>query len=182
SRIEYSDAQSIGSLTGVDKDEDVQSHRNKEPEIARLIDEVWPVDQIEAVKIKHVDVVNTQRSLEGQIKNHNAHQLGVMDITEKDTIKSNNTPRAVGNGTSRNPCVRGNPSGDLTHTCEFVRLVRDLEDDVQELWRIRDKLNFSEDDEPPLKKEYGHSLKFFLKGIVDQSPKKNKDHEEILKQ
>nr|GFA86630.1 hypothetical protein [Tanacetum cinerariifolium] len=30
--------------------------------------------------------------------------------------------------------------------------VRDLEDDVQELWRIRDKPNFSEDDVPPLKK------------------------------
>nr|GEZ93927.1 hypothetical protein [Tanacetum cinerariifolium] len=45
SRIEYSDAQSIGSLTGDDKDEDVQSRCNGEPETARLIDEVWPVDR-----------------------------------------------------------------------------------------------------------------------------------------
>ncbi|KAI3739920.1 hypothetical protein L2E82_30333 [Cichorium intybus] len=33
----------------------------------------------------------------------------------------------------------------------------------------------SDNDGPPLKKEYGHSLKFSLKGVVDKSPKKTKD-------
>nr|XP_043609846.1 uncharacterized protein LOC122581665 [Erigeron canadensis] len=79
--------------------------------------------------------------------------------------------------------------------------VRDHEDAVQELWRRRDiaeqdliaslraaaglptqeeifaisPYSDDEDDGPPLKKEYGHSLKFSLKGVVDKSPKKNKD-------
>lgn len=33
-----------------------------------------------------------------------------------------------------------------------------------------------EDDGPAIKKEYGHSLKFSLKGVVDKSPKKNKEY------
>nr|KAJ0213928.1 hypothetical protein LSAT_V11C400200570 [Lactuca sativa] len=79
--------------------------------------------------------------------------------------------------------------------------VRDLEDVVQELWRMRDKADqeltaslraaaglptqeeiFSiqpysddEDNKPSSKNEFGHSLKFSLKGVVDKSPKKNKE-------
>ncbi|XP_071690075.1 uncharacterized protein [Rutidosis leptorrhynchoides] len=80
--------------------------------------------------------------------------------------------------------------------------IRDHEDAVQELWRRRDKAeqgliaslraaaglptqeeifaispySDDEDDGPPVKKEYGHSLKFSLKGVVDKSPIKNKEY------
>ncbi|WOH14673.1 hypothetical protein DCAR_0934193 [Daucus carota subsp. sativus] len=81
--------------------------------------------------------------------------------------------------------------------------VRDLEDAVQELWKRRDIFDrdlianlraaaglptqeeifsispFSDDeDSGPIapKNEYGRSVKFSLKGLVDKSPKKNKDH------
>ncbi|KAJ9558275.1 hypothetical protein OSB04_012889 [Centaurea solstitialis] len=94
----------------------------------------------------------------------------------------------------------------LQYVCAACRgdcyQVRDQEDAVQELWRRRDKAEkdliaslraaaglptqeeiFSispysdeEDDGPALKKEYGHSLKFSLKGIVDKSPKKSKEY------
>ncbi|XP_076952187.1 uncharacterized protein LOC143625836, partial [Bidens hawaiensis] len=91
----------------------------------------------------------------------------------------------------------------LQYTCASCRgecyQVRDLEDAVQELWRRRDKADQDliaslraaaglptqqeifaitpysddEDDEPPVKKEYGHSIKFSLKGLANNSPKKN---------
>ncbi|XP_059649120.1 uncharacterized protein LOC132295062 isoform X2 [Cornus florida] len=81
--------------------------------------------------------------------------------------------------------------------------VRDVEDAVQELWRRRDKVDqdlivslraaaglptqeeifsispFSDDEENDpiiLKNEYGRSLKFSLKGLVDKSPKKTKEY------
>uniref|UniRef100_A0A5B7APH1 Uncharacterized protein n=1 Tax=Davidia involucrata TaxID=16924 RepID=A0A5B7APH1_DAVIN len=81
--------------------------------------------------------------------------------------------------------------------------VRDLEDAVQELWRRRDKADqdliansraaaglptqeeifsispYSDDEENgpiKLKNEYGRSLKFSLKGLVDKSPKKTKEY------
>ncbi|KAK9068883.1 hypothetical protein SSX86_012999 [Deinandra increscens subsp. villosa] len=93
----------------------------------------------------------------------------------------------------------------LQYTCASCRgecyQVRELEDAVQELWRRRDKADqdliaslraaaglptqeeifaitpYSDDDDdgPPLKKEYGHSIRFSLKGIVDKSPKKSKE-------
>lgn len=81
----------------------------------------------------------------------------------------------------------------------LVFQVRDLEDAVQELWRRRDKADQDliaslraaaglptqqeifaitpysddEDEELPVKKEYGHSIKFSLKGLANNSPKKN---------
>ncbi|GKE16468.1 hypothetical protein Tco_1424045 [Tanacetum coccineum] len=85
-----------------------------QPKTARLIDEVWPVDQTEAVKTKPVDVVPMEthsRVLRDKQRNHKPHQLDAVNVTRKDTVKSNNIPRAVGNGTSWNPCVGGNPSG-----------------------------------------------------------------------
>ncbi|KAI3510847.1 hypothetical protein L1887_17984 [Cichorium endivia] len=90
----------------------------------------------------------------------------------------------------------------LQYSCATCRgecyQVRDLEDAVQELWRRKDKADHdliaslrasaglptqqeifqispysdSDNDGPPLKKEYGHSLKFSLKGVPDKSPKK----------
>ncbi|GFY90474.1 PHD finger family protein [Actinidia rufa] len=81
--------------------------------------------------------------------------------------------------------------------------VRDLEDAVQELWRRRDEADrdliaslraaaglptqeeifsispYSDDEESGpaiLKNEYGRSLKFSLKGLVDKSPKKTKEY------
>ncbi|XAR63454.1 Histone-lysine N-methyltransferase [Bertholletia excelsa] len=81
--------------------------------------------------------------------------------------------------------------------------VRDLEDAVQELWRRRDKAEcdliaslraaaglptqeeifsispYSDDEDSGpvvLKNEYGRSLKFSLKGLVDKSPKKSKEY------
>lgn len=81
--------------------------------------------------------------------------------------------------------------------------IRDLEDAVQELWRRRDSFDqdlianlraaaglptqeeifsispFSDDEEnSPIvsKNEYGRTLKFSLKGLVDKSPKKSKDY------
>ncbi|KAA8520234.1 hypothetical protein F0562_014490 [Nyssa sinensis] len=81
--------------------------------------------------------------------------------------------------------------------------VRDLEDAVQELWRRRDIADrdlisslraaaglptqeeifsispYSDDEENGpviLKNEYGRSLKFSLKGLVDKSPKKTKEY------
>ncbi|GKE83583.1 hypothetical protein Tco_1557325, partial [Tanacetum coccineum] len=57
SRIEYSDAQSIGSLTGDNKDEDV-----------------------------------LLRVLRDKQRNHKPHQLDAVDVTGKDTVKSNNIP------------------------------------------------------------------------------------------
>lgn len=81
--------------------------------------------------------------------------------------------------------------------------VKDLEDAVKELWRRRDKTDrdlivslraaaglptqeeifsispYSDDDENGpvvLKNEFGRSLKLSLKGLVDKSPKKNKDY------
>lgn len=80
--------------------------------------------------------------------------------------------------------------------------VKDLEDAVQELWRRRDEIDkdliaslraaaglptqeeifsispYSDDEENVptiLKAEYGRSLKFSLKGLVDKSPKKTKE-------
>ncbi|KAI3764300.1 hypothetical protein L2E82_14307 [Cichorium intybus] len=94
---------------------------------------------------------------------------------------------------------------NLQYSCATCRgecyQVRDLEDAVQELWRRRDKADreltaslraaaglptqeeiFSiqpysdeEDNKPSSKNEYGRSLKFSLKGVVDKSPKKNKE-------
>nr|GEY26567.1 cytochrome P450 93A3-like [Tanacetum cinerariifolium] len=57
-----------------DKDGDVQSRRNREPETARLIDEVWPVDRIEAVNTKPVDVV--------PMKTHNRELWRMRDKAE----------------------------------------------------------------------------------------------------
>ncbi|XP_031273749.1 uncharacterized protein LOC116132240 isoform X1 [Pistacia vera] len=81
--------------------------------------------------------------------------------------------------------------------------VRDLEDAVRELWRRKDMADrdliaslraaaglptddeifsispYSDDDEnghTVLKNEYGRSLKLSLKGLVDKSPKKEKEH------
>ncbi|GFZ00429.1 PHD finger family protein [Actinidia rufa] len=81
--------------------------------------------------------------------------------------------------------------------------VRDLEDSVQELWRRRDEADrdliaslraaaglptqeeifyispYSDDEESApviLKNEYGRSLKFSLKGLVDKSPKMTKEY------
>lgn len=81
--------------------------------------------------------------------------------------------------------------------------VKDLEDAVKELWRRRDKADrdliaslraaaglptqeeifsispYSDDEENGpvvLKNEFGRSLKLSLKGLVDKSPKKNKDY------
>ncbi|XP_023752591.1 uncharacterized protein LOC111900919 [Lactuca sativa] len=94
---------------------------------------------------------------------------------------------------------------NLQYRCATCRgecyQVRDLEDAVQELWRRRDKADreltaslraaaglptqeeiFSiqpysddEDNKPSSKNEFGRSLKFSLKGVVDKSPKKNKE-------
>ncbi|KAK9283559.1 hypothetical protein L1049_011807 [Liquidambar formosana] len=81
--------------------------------------------------------------------------------------------------------------------------VKDLEDAVKELWRRRDKVDqdliaslraaaglptqeeifsispYSDDEENGpiiLKNEFGRSLKFSLKGLVDKSPKKSKEY------
>ncbi|XP_071720632.1 uncharacterized protein [Rutidosis leptorrhynchoides] len=94
----------------------------------------------------------------------------------------------------------------LEYTCATCRgecyQIRDNEDAIKELWRRRDKAekgliaslraaaelptqeeifaispySDDEDDGPPVKKECGHSLKFSLKGVVDKSPKKNKEY------
>lgn len=84
-----------------------------------------------------------------------------------------------------------------------MRQVKDLEDAVKELWRRRDKVDrdqiasfraaaglptqedifsispYSDDEENGpvvMKNEFGRSLKLSLKGLVDKSPKKNKDY------
>lgn len=80
--------------------------------------------------------------------------------------------------------------------------MRDLEDAVHELWRRKDEADrdliislraaaglptqeeifsispYSDDEEsgPIVKNEYDRSLKFSLKGLVDKSPKKNKEY------
>ncbi|CAN1342430.1 Histone-lysine N-methyltransferase 2B [Linum perenne] len=81
--------------------------------------------------------------------------------------------------------------------------VKDVEDAVQELWRRRDSADhdliaslraaaglptqedifsispYSDDEDNGLvapKSEFGRSLKFSLKGVIDKSPKKSKDH------
>nr|GEX12386.1 zinc finger, FYVE/PHD-type [Tanacetum cinerariifolium] len=87
---------------------------NKEPKTTRLIDKVWPVDRTEAVKTKPVDVVPMKthsKVFRDKQTNHKPYQLSIVDVTGKDTVKSNNTPRVVGNGTSGNPCVGWNPPG-----------------------------------------------------------------------
>ncbi|KAF7153315.1 hypothetical protein RHSIM_Rhsim01G0128500 [Rhododendron simsii] len=95
--------------------------------------------------------------------------------------------------------------GNLQYKCATCRgecyQVRDLEDAVHELWRRRDEADrdliaslraaaglptqdeifsispYSDDEEsgPIVKNEYGRSLKFSLKGLVDKSPKKTKE-------
>jgi hypothetical protein len=81
--------------------------------------------------------------------------------------------------------------------------VKDLEDAVQELWRRRDKADrgliaslraaaglpaqedifsitpYSDDDEngpAAPRNDFGRSIKLSLKGLVEKSPKKSKDH------
>ncbi|CAK7330879.1 unnamed protein product [Dovyalis caffra] len=81
--------------------------------------------------------------------------------------------------------------------------VKDLEDAVEELWRRRDKADrgliaslraaaglpaqedifsispYSDDDEngpAPVRNDFGGAIKLSLKGLVDKSPKKSKDH------
>ncbi|GJV75394.1 hypothetical protein Tco_1506978 [Tanacetum coccineum] len=95
-RIEYSDAQSIGSLMGDNKDEDVQSRRNGEPETTRLIDEVWPVDRTEAVKTKQVDVVPVKthsRVLRDKQKKITSHINRALWMLPKKTLSNPITPK-----------------------------------------------------------------------------------------
>ncbi|KAK6120811.1 hypothetical protein DH2020_045439 [Rehmannia glutinosa] len=96
--------------------------------------------------------------------------------------------------------------GNLQYVCPTCRgeccQVRNLEEAVQELWRRRDEADkdliaslraaaglptqeeifdispFSDDEEsgPVLKNEYSRSLKFSLKGLGDNSPKKSKEY------
>ncbi|GJS97127.1 zinc finger, FYVE/PHD-type containing protein [Tanacetum coccineum] len=120
-RIEYSDAQSVGSLTGDNKDEDVQSRRNGEPETARLIDGVWPVDRTEAVKTKPVNEVlvkTDSRVLRDKQKKHRSHQLGAVDVTGKEAVKSSNTkgPKLVIHLGARNKNVANSPRSDASNS------------------------------------------------------------------
>ncbi|KAI3742910.1 hypothetical protein L1987_60608 [Smallanthus sonchifolius] len=100
-RIEHSDAQSIVSITGVNKDEDAQSCRYEEADTAGLTDSVWPVDQ-----------VTDHRILRDQMKNYRPHQL---DDTGKEGVKSQNTkgPKLVIHLGGRNKNVANSPSNSL---------------------------------------------------------------------
>ncbi|KAJ0735213.1 putative [histone H3]-lysine(4) N-trimethyltransferase chromatin regulator PHD family [Helianthus annuus] len=105
-RIEHSDAQSIGSITGDNKDEDVQSRRYEE---ASLTDGVWPVDQPEAKKLKLVNVVPVKtdhRSSRHKMKNHGPNQL------DDTGFKSNKTKLVIHLG-GRNKNVVNSPSKSL---------------------------------------------------------------------
>ncbi|KAI7757272.1 hypothetical protein M8C21_019183 [Ambrosia artemisiifolia] len=102
-RFEHSDAQSIGSITGDNKDEDVQSRRYDE---ASLTDGVWPVDQPEARKLKLVNVapVNSDHRISRhKMKNHEPNQL------DDTGVKANKTKLVIHLG-GRNKNVVNSPS------------------------------------------------------------------------
>ncbi|KAG6736099.1 hypothetical protein POTOM_061200 [Populus tomentosa] len=72
--------------------------------------------------------------------------------------------------------------GNLQYQCATCRgecyQVKDLEDAVQELWRRRDKADRDDDENGPAapRNDFGRSIKLSLKGLVEKSPKKSKDH------
>ncbi|XP_024984459.1 uncharacterized protein LOC112520343 [Cynara cardunculus var. scolymus] len=145
-RIEgYSDGQSIGSITGDNKDEDVQSHRNVEPDklsfpvTGSLTDRMLSVNQADVLKHKlanEVPAKTERRTFRDKMKDSRSHQLPTVDDPVKEAVKSKNTkgPKLVIHLGARNKNVASSPRSDASNSLleQVLTAPNDGEDMVQQ--------------------------------------------------
>ncbi|KAD3336731.1 hypothetical protein E3N88_32250 [Mikania micrantha] len=154
---EHSDVQSIGSITGDNRDEDVQSHRYEEADTASLTDGFRPVDQAQALKVKLLNAVpvkTDQKILRDKLKNNRPHQV---DDTGKEGVKSKicKGPKLVIHLSGRNKNVANSPSNSFpdqaltTSNSEKVSLgdvqPRDSHRELKPLLKLKFKNPYGDD-------------------------------------